>query len=850
MYDFSPDPWFSDVEEGDPDGLAWFQREAANAGLQALNAHRSCVIVGATGTGKTQIAAAIINAWLLSHPGTAVLFLAHRDELVNQARDRFEAMCGMYAGTEKADSRSEMKDRIVVGSVQSVTQPKRLERLGRDRFSLLIADECFPAGTMVDGRPIETIKCGEMVWSVDHTIGLMAYRRVTHVFKRFTAEPMIRLTIGATEVLCTPNHPVFVKGVGYVEAKGLVSGDVLCLRETVRVHDGVLLSAPKNMLEVLPIQLRSRNDGGDKSEVCVSADASQQPNAFCCDEGEATSHSDSDRPPPSGSGREWTADPRAATQVMGSLGRGVVIGVPHKHQDAEGERIPVLLQGGHRPSSANGSDRGRREQSQRFISEGAGQQEGHVLTWARLDRVESVEPGSSFGSPVYNLEVEGSHTYFANDVLVHNCHHFAAKTFKRVLDFFNCPRIGVTATPDRSDKIGIGSLFEVVAYNFGILEGIDAGYLCPVRARQVTIETIDLSTVSVSKGDLAIGELDEAMRKASEGILKAMLELEPARKAIIFTPGVRTAEYMAARLNSITPGCACFIHGGTPDWERRIMVQSFKVGHHQYLVNCQVATEGFDCPDASMVVIARPTMSRNLYAQMAGRACRAPAGVFAIHGKEGAAERIEFIRRSSKPDCVIFDPVGNTGKHSLVAPEDILGMGFTEKEKAHAKKLRAKGASADVRQLLCKAREELLKLARETEAAHVKYTSKEVDPFKVCGVDISDDIRFGTRFGVTPASERQLNALRNLGVKQPEGISKRAAKAMLDRLVQRRKQGLATLPQIGLLKKFGVDKPDLSKTRASEVIDYIIQSKQRGQRVDDARLAFMVNRVREPGEDG
>src|SRR5690606_14277797 len=101
------------------------------------------------------------------------------------------------------------------------------------------------------------------------------------------------------------------------------------------------------------------------------------------------------------------------------------------------------------------------------------------------------------GSYVYNLEVEWNHNYFANGVLVHNCHHAPSKEYQRIVQYFsqnpNCKILGVTATPDRSDEIAMSEVFESVAYQYDILDGIRDGYLVPIKQASVQVESLDLS---------------------------------------------------------------------------------------------------------------------------------------------------------------------------------------------------------------------------------------------------------------------------------------------------------------------------------------------------------------------
>lgn len=124
----------------DEDGLRYYQREAVDAFHACLGQHKRPLIVMATGLGKTQTFGAIAKHW-----EGRVLILAHREELVFQARDRIEQMSGEQVGVEKAEFFSG-KERIVVGSVQTVTKKKRLARLrALGAPTLIVIDEAHHA---------------------------------------------------------------------------------------------------------------------------------------------------------------------------------------------------------------------------------------------------------------------------------------------------------------------------------------------------------------------------------------------------------------------------------------------------------------------------------------------------------------------------------------------------------------------------------------------------------------------------------------------------------------------------------------------------------------------------------
>ncbi len=84
---------------GDRHGLRPYQREAVDAVVRELVTHRSTLVVAHTGAGKTQIGGALAHEW----PGR-VLWLAHRDFLVSQARPRLRQMTGEFPATERRPS--------------------------------------------------------------------------------------------------------------------------------------------------------------------------------------------------------------------------------------------------------------------------------------------------------------------------------------------------------------------------------------------------------------------------------------------------------------------------------------------------------------------------------------------------------------------------------------------------------------------------------------------------------------------------------------------------------------------------------------------------------------------------
>ena len=121
--------------------LRSYQEEAVNAVLSSWrDGHRRTLIALATGTGKTVCFSEIIKRTY--QPGTHALVLAHRSELLSQAEDKLENVSGLSSALEKADSHAYgSPEPVVLGSVQTLSNEKRLEEYPADYFSRIVVDE-------------------------------------------------------------------------------------------------------------------------------------------------------------------------------------------------------------------------------------------------------------------------------------------------------------------------------------------------------------------------------------------------------------------------------------------------------------------------------------------------------------------------------------------------------------------------------------------------------------------------------------------------------------------------------------------------------------------------------------
>lgn len=242
-------------------------------------------------------------------------------------------------------------------------------------------------------------------------------------------------------------------------------------------------------------------------------------------------------------------------------------------------------------------------------------------------------------------------------VIVDECHHAAAPTYLEILRHFGCygqqaaaignadqlaelarhlgtlpptPALGFTATLERGDGAGLGAVWQDVAFTRDISWAVRRGYLVqPIGYRlEIGIPGTDSDDeprrLMGNGGQSDDTALMDAL--APEAIVAKWQELAVARKTIAFMPLVRSARALASAFLEVGVR-AEVIHGDMPTLQRRDVVSAFRRGEVQVLCNAMVLTEGFDDPDTSCVIVGRPTKSRSLFIQMAGRGLRPAPGI-------------------------------------------------------------------------------------------------------------------------------------------------------------------------------------------------------------------------------
>ena len=230
-------------------------------------------------------------------------------------------------------------------------------------------------------------------------------------------------------------------------------------------------------------------------------------------------------------------------------------------------------------------------------------------------------------------------------VIIDECHHSASAGYQAVLDTLpDAFVLGVTATPDRLDKLSIEQIFGEPIFTASIIDMVEQGYLSNLRAIAIPTTT-SLDDLRTHDGDFKLDELEVAVDTPDRNarIVNAYLKHCNGRQGLCFAVTVAHAEHLATTFNAFCVR-ASVVSGETPTEERKRILSAYERGTIQVLCNCGVLTEGYDAPQTSCILMARPTKSRALYVQCIGRGTRLAPG---------------------KTDCIILDITDNTLKHRL-----------------------------------------------------------------------------------------------------------------------------------------------------------------------------------------
>lgn len=188
--------------------------------------------------------------------------------------------------------------------------------------------------------------------------------------------------------------------------------------------------------------------------------------------------------------------------------------------------------------------------------------------------------------------------------------------------------LGYTATPITLNGPGMGSLYRGMVHGPGYMQLIELGHLVPTR--WLVAKELDTSGLRVSRstGDFVQEDVVNLVKGEVLADLYSVYAEHAGKRNVIFAPSVDIASTIAARLGSMGYRAAA-IDWSTPSRERKRILQGFKNGVIEALVNVDVFSEGWDEPLVDTIILANPTKSLARHIQRIGRGMRpAPGKVY------------------------------------------------------------------------------------------------------------------------------------------------------------------------------------------------------------------------------
>lgn len=207
-------------------------------------------------------------------------------------------------------------------------------------------------------------------------------------------------------------------------------------------------------------------------------------------------------------------------------------------------------------------------------------------------------------------------------LIVDECHHIEAATYKKIVEKWNCYLLGLTATPIRMGGRTLHDSFDALVEGSTVKELIELGYL--TRYKYVAYNRPEFS-------ELRIGNDNEFTNKSMSRVMdrlevigdvtKSYVDHAFGLKTICYCVNIKHSEHQAEDFNAHGIRAA-HIDANTPKSKRAEIIEQFRRNEITVLCNVDLFGEGFDVPDVECVILARPTRSLTIYIQQTMRALR------------------------------------------------------------------------------------------------------------------------------------------------------------------------------------------------------------------------------------
>jgi len=227
----------------------------------------------------------------------------------------------------------------------------------------------------------------------------------------------------------------------------------------------------------------------------------------------------------------------------------------------------------------------------------------------------------------------GEADYEPHLIIIDEAHHALAETYRMLWERWPEARfLGLTATPCRLSGEPFTDLFDTLVQSWTLVEFIRKGWLS------------DLDYVSVRRDSAAMRKVAGLDRRGADGdfqrkqmalvldtpesvghLYRSYRKYADGKKGIVYAISQAHARHIADYYQAHGVNC-CMIDAKTPAGRRKQWVEDYRRGRIDVLVNVDIFSSGFDCPEVEFIQLARPTLSLSLYLQQIGRGMRVSGG--------------------------------------------------------------------------------------------------------------------------------------------------------------------------------------------------------------------------------
>lgn len=268
---------------------------------------------------------------------------------------------------------------------------------------------------------------------------------------------------------------------------------------------------------------------------------------------------------------------------------------------------------------------------------------GLIVSGKTIDDAKRVQVAS-----IQTLAKRLNHTKLAFEfslIIIDEAHHALAKTYRMLWERWPKAKfLGLTATPCRLSGEPFTDLFETILQSYSIQEFIDKGFLSDfdyvsARPDSEVLQLVRTLKKRGANGDYQQKELATVMDvpESIEHLYKTYRQFANGKKGIVYAIDRQHAAHITEYYQA--QGVNCWvIDAKTPAEERKRIIEEYKestpLAHPcmngqeggAVLVNVDVFSEGFDCPEVEFIQLARPTLSLSKYLQQVGRGMRVSLG--------------------------------------------------------------------------------------------------------------------------------------------------------------------------------------------------------------------------------